>query len=137
MSDKQIEKGGPFLLNVPVYYEDTDFSGVVYHANYLKFFERAREEAIGQAQLVQLWEEAQLGFVVYKLDMQFSDGARFGDVLEIRSSWEMEGKYRMNWRQEVWRPGGTKTAVFANIQLVCINHNRTLRPIPLEWFEGK
>jgi len=124
--------GGPFLLKVPVYYEDTDFSGVVYHANYLKFFERAREEAITQAQLVNILEEAGLGFVVYKLDMQFADGAQFGETLEIRSSWELEGKYRMNWRQEAWRPGGVKTAVSANIQLVCIDHNRTLQPIPVE-----
>ena len=136
MTTKPIVTGGPFLWNVPVYYDDTDFSGVVYHANYLKFFERAREEAIGQARLVQLWEEAALSFVVYKLDMQFVDGARFGEMLEIRSTWELESKYRLNWRQEAWRPGGKKTAVSANIQLVCIDHNRTLRPIPMEWVAG-
>jgi acyl-CoA thioester hydrolase len=121
-----------YHLTVHVYYEDTDFSGVVYHANYLKFFERAREHTIGQERLVQLWDKVGIGFVVYKLDMQFSEGAKFGDVLDIRSSWELGGKYRMNWRQEAWRPGGKKAAVAANIQLVCINHDRQLQPIPIE-----
>lgn len=123
------------ILQVPVYYEDTDFSGVVYHANYLKFFERAREHAIGQRRLVQLWEEIGLGFVVYKLSMQFAEGAIFGDLLEIRSTWALEGKYRMNWRQEAWRPGGQKAAVSADIQLVCVDHDRKLQPIPIEWME--
>ncbi|MCP5096803.1 MAG: thioesterase [Chloroflexi bacterium] len=117
-------------FTVHIYYEDTDFSGLVYHANYLKYFERAREHALDQARLVRLVKEERLGFVVYKLDMQFAEGAEFGDALDIRSTWELEGVYRMNWRQEVWRPGGKKAAVVANIQLVCIDHDRQLKPIP-------
>ncbi|MCA9968576.1 MAG: YbgC/FadM family acyl-CoA thioesterase [Anaerolineales bacterium] len=118
-------------LPVHVYYEDTDFSGVVYHANYLKFFERAREHAIGPDRLVWLWDEHGLGFVVYQLEMKFDAGARFGELLDIRSSWEMNGKYRMVWQQAAWRPGGEKAAVSATIQLVCIDQARRLQPIPL------
>ena len=136
MTTKPKLSGGPYLFKVPVYYEDTDFSGLVYHANYLKFFERAREEAITQVRLVKIWDEAQLGFVVYQLDMKFNEGAMFGETLEIRSRWELDGAYRMNWRQEAWRPGGEKAAVTANILLVCINHSRTLQPIPVKWLEG-
>lgn len=125
-----------FHLQIPVYYEDTDFSGVVYHANYLKFFERAREHALSQELLVQLWETHQLSFVVYQLDIKFNDGARFGELLDIRSRYELEGKYRMVWHQEAWRPKGQKAAVAAAIQLVCITHDRQLEPIPMELLSG-
>ena len=124
--------GGRHHMAVRVYYEDTDFSGVVYHPNYLKFFERAREHALGQQKLVWLWETHQLGFVVYQLDMKFNEGARFADLLDIRSSYNLTGTFRMNWQQEAWRPDATKAAVTATIQLVCINHQRQLQPIPLQ-----
>ena len=56
---------------VHIYYEDTDLSGVVYHANYLKYFERAREHMLGRAKLVQLLEEEGKGFVVCKCSLTF------------------------------------------------------------------
>ena len=54
---------------VQIYYEDTDFSGVVYHPNFLKYFERAREHVIGADVLQTLWNQQGLGFAVYKSDM--------------------------------------------------------------------
>ncbi len=50
---------------VQIYYEDTDHSGLVYHANYLKYFERAREHMLGLAELRRLYDEDGVGFVVY------------------------------------------------------------------------
>ncbi len=123
-------KSQEYRFPVQIYYEDTDHSGVVYHANYLKYFERAREEAIGSERLVRLWEEEGLGFAVYKADMGFFEGARFGDTLEIRTRYEQDGDYRIIWHQEAWRPGGTKAAVTAVIELVCLDRNTKLRPLP-------
>ena len=68
-----------------IYYEDTDLSGVVYHANYLKYFERAREHLLGVDELVRLYYDDGIGFVVYKAELTFKDGARLGDSLEIRT----------------------------------------------------
>lgn len=119
-----------FRHSVQVYYEDTDFSGVVYHANYLKYFERAREEVIGPDELVRLWNEEGLGFAVYRADVSFNDGAEFGDELEIRSTFRKDSAYRQIWRQEAWRPGADKAAVSADIHLVCIDRNKKLTPIP-------
>jgi tol-pal system-associated acyl-CoA thioesterase len=124
MNEKQ------FHFTVRIYYEDTDHSGVVYHANYLKYFERAREHAIGPDELVRLWETEGLGFAVYKADMGFFEGARFGDELNIRTTVEKDGEYRTVWHQEAWRSGGKKPAVKAEIQLVCIDRNKKLRPLP-------
>ena len=52
-------------FSVQIYYEDTDHSGLVYHANYLKYFERAREHLLGTDELVRLLAEEGKGFVVY------------------------------------------------------------------------
>ena len=65
---------------VHIYYEDTDLSGVVYHANYLKYFERAREHMLGRAELVRLLDEDGVGFVVYKASLSFRKGARLGPI---------------------------------------------------------
>ncbi|MEE3327409.1 MAG: thioesterase family protein, partial [Myxococcota bacterium] len=64
---------------VRIYYEDTDVSGMVYHANYLKYFERAREHFIGPEELVRLFEEEDTAFVVYKAELTYKEGARLGD----------------------------------------------------------
>ncbi len=119
-----------YHLPVQVYYEDTDHSGVVYHANYLKYFERAREGVIGPAALVALWKERGLGFAVYKADINFLDGAEFGDTLDIVSTVRKDSDYRLVWQQEAWRPGATKAAVRAEIHLVCVDREKNLKPIP-------
>jgi acyl-CoA thioester hydrolase len=69
---------------IRVYYEDTDSLGVVYHANYLKFIERARSElffAIGQQP-----QSAAGYFVVRSMSMRFIKSAKLGDLLEIKTS---------------------------------------------------
>ncbi len=119
-----------YHLPVQVYYEDTDHSGVVYHANYLKYFERAREGVIGPAALVALWKEKGLGFAVYKADISFLDGAEFGDTLDIVSTVRKDSDYRLVWQQEAWRPGAAKAAVRAEIHLVCVDREKNLKPIP-------
>ena len=77
-----------------------------------------------------MWEEDGLGFVVYKVEMQFAEGAVFGDILDIRSRCVPEGPFRLNWHHEVWRPEGQKAAVKGIVQLVCVNKERRLVPIP-------
>ena len=123
-------KTEPYHFSVQIYYEDTDHSGVVYHANYLKYFERARENLIGTDALVKLWEEEGIGFSVYKAEMGFFDGATFGDRLDIRTTVEQDGKFRLVFQQEAWRPNGKKPAVTAVIEMVCLDMNRQLKPIP-------
>ena len=121
-------------FQVQVYYEDTDHSGVVYHANYLKYFERARENLIGTDALVKLWEEEGIGFSVYKVEMGFFDGAAFGNRLDIRTTVEQDGKYRLVFHQEAWRTDGKKPAVTAVIEMVCLDRDRKLKPIPQSAF---
>ncbi len=122
-----------FRHDVQIYYEDTDLSGVVYHANYLRYFERAREHIIGARRLVQLLEEG-VGFVVYKVQMTFKEGARLGDVIEIRSEYDRQSDYRVVFRQSVWR--GEKRLVDGEIEMVCVDPAGKLVPLPT-WSEGE
>ena len=103
---------------VQIYYEDTDHSGLVYHANYLKYFERAREHMLGVDELVRLAEEDGISFVVYKAELTFREGARHGDSLDIRSTVRLDGAYRALFDQQVWRPGGQRAMVEGLVQLV-------------------
>ncbi|SON49986.1 thioesterase family protein [Vibrio tapetis] len=115
---------------VQIYYEDTDHSGVVYHPNFLKYFERAREHVIDSDKLATLWNEHGLGFAVYKADMTFQEGVEFAEVCDIRSSVELEGKYKTLWRQEVWRPNAIRPAVIGEIEMVCLDKEKRLQPTP-------
>ena len=116
--------------NVQIYYEDTDHSGVVYHPNFLKYFERAREHIIDSERLDKLWRENGLGFAVYKANMIFQDGVQFAEVCDIRTRYKIDGKYKTLWHQEVWRPGASKAAVIGDIEMVCLDKEKRLQPIP-------
>lgn len=115
---------------VQIYYEDTDLSGVVYHANYLKYFERAREHLLGPDKLVELWENDGVGFVVYKCEMTFKEGAKLGDTLDIRTRVTMESAYRAIFDQKVYRQGSDKVMVEGIVQLVCVDAEQKLVAIP-------
>ncbi|MFZ9886986.1 MAG: YbgC/FadM family acyl-CoA thioesterase [Myxococcota bacterium] len=118
-------------FELQVYYEDTDFSGVVYHANYLRFFERAREHVLGPAELVRLWQEDQIGFVVYKAQLTYREGAMFGDTIEVHSDAVLDSEYRTTFTQKALRKRDQKLLVEGQIEMVCVDKNRRLVPLPL------
>lgn len=114
---------------VNVYYEDTDFTGVVYHSNYLKYFERAREHLFGVEQLMKLWEEG-VGFVVYRVEITYRGGAVYGDQLEIHTIPVIESSHRISFKQRIFRPYDQRYLVNAIIELVCVDHSRKLVRLP-------
>ena len=132
MSRYDIMWSDTFTLPVQIYYEDTDHSGVVYHPNFLKYFERAREHVIDSNRLAQLWNDKGLGFAVYKANMIFQEGVEFADVCEIRTKYKLDGKFKTVWHQEVWRPEGKRAAVIGEIEMICLDKNKQLQPIPEE-----
>ncbi len=79
--------GGRHLFPIRVYYEDTDFSGIVYHANYLRFIERARTEMLREKDLHQ--QEIHAGdalfFVVARMNIVFLRPARMDDLLIVET----------------------------------------------------
>ncbi|MDE2234058.1 MAG: tol-pal system-associated acyl-CoA thioesterase [Gammaproteobacteria bacterium] len=79
------EVSGTFTWPVRVYYEDTDFGGVVYHANYLKFLERGRSEWLRHLGFEQdkLREQLGIQFVVVGMQLEFHQPALFNHELEV------------------------------------------------------
>ncbi len=114
-----------FSLPVRVYYEDTDAGGVVYHANYLRFMERARTEwlrALGFEQ-DRLAQELGIVFVVASLDIQYRKPARFNDALSVTSSISTVGRVSILFKQEIWREGlnnSRELLTTASVKVVCV-----------------
>jgi acyl-CoA thioester hydrolase len=81
------EQTPPHLFSIRVYYEDTDFSGIVYHANYLRFIERARTEMLRDADLHQgeIHAGEQVFFVVARMGIEFLRPARMDDLLTVET----------------------------------------------------
>ena len=104
-----------------VYFEDTDSGGVVYHANYLKFMERARTEWLRTLGLDQtkLKQEDKLMFVVRKIDIQYKIPARFNDELIIETDCVKSTDYSIMLKQNILRDNQTITE--GNVEIVCIN----------------
>mgnify|MGYP001208090167 CR=1 FL=1 len=119
-----------FEHRVQIYYEDTDHSGVVYHSNYLKYFERARGHMLGTRELRRLWEEEGVGFVVYKAELTYKQGAVFGDEVAIRSTVELESAFRLVFRQDAWRASDETLLVQGSVQLVCVDRDKKLVRVP-------
>tara|TARA_Y100000768_G_scaffold83860_1_gene59929 strand:+ start:2344 stop:2742 length:399 start_codon:yes stop_codon:yes gene_type:complete len=89
--------------NLTVYYEDTDAQGVVYYANYLKFFERARTEYLRESgyEQMKLMQEGII-FVVRGVEMKLQKPARLDDALVIRSQLIKLGKVSFDFLQEAY-----------------------------------
>ncbi|MCK5819055.1 MAG: thioesterase [Psychromonas sp.] len=117
---------------VQIYYEDTDHSGVVYHANFLKYFERAREHVLGGDIINMLWQDKGCGFAVYKANMIFKEGVEFADICDIRTTFKLDGKFKTLWHHEVWRPNAVKPAVIGDIVMVYLDKKKQLKPMPSE-----
>lgn len=119
-----------FNWQVRVYYEDTDAGGIVFYANYLKFFERARTEwlrALGVQQQA-LLEADGTAFVVKNVTLDYHGAARLDDELVIRTSVEKLGRASVQFVQQAWR--GDLLLNTANVKVGCVD-TTTMRPRPL------
>jgi acyl-CoA thioester hydrolase len=127
-------RGGRHVMAVRVYYEDTDFTGIVYHANFLRFMERGRTNylrLLGADQRA-LFEEAErqapgFAFVVRSMSLEFLRPARMDDVLEIITEpVEVKGA-SITLAQRVTREG--EVLVEAQVRVAFVSGGRA-RPIP-------
>jgi acyl-CoA thioester hydrolase len=125
---------GMHVMPVRVYYEDTDFSGIVYHASYLRFMERGRTNylrLLGTDQRA-LFAEAQkeapgFAFVVRSMTIEFLAPARMSDLLEIETEPEDVKGASITLRQRV--TCGGDTLVEAHVRVAFVSEGRA-RPIP-------
>jgi acyl-CoA thioester hydrolase len=119
-----------FTWEVRVYYEDTDAGGIVYYANYLKFFERARTEwlrAIGVGQQVLLAEHDAM-FVVKTVSADYHAPAKLDDVLKLTLRIEKLGRASIVFVQEAWC--GTSLLNTARVKVGCVDSALRPRALP-------
>ena len=114
-----------------IYYHDTDCGGVVYYANYLKYFEEARTEFMAHAG-VELKELKARGvlFVVRNVRIDYKSPARYGDRLTIETSLKKARNVTLEFQQSIKRDD--LLLVEAVTQLVCIDRGFKPQPIPSE-----
>ncbi len=120
----------PHAFPVRVYYEDTDFSGVVYHASYLRFMERGRTEMLrarGVSQGTSLSAEPgdRFGFAVRAMTIDFRRPARMDDLLTIETQVVEIGGASMELAQRVTR--GDDLLVEATVRIACVVDGRPCR----------
>jgi len=122
-----------FTITVRVYYEDTDFSGVVYHARYLHFFERGRTEALrscGVSHTSLLARDEPLAFAVRRMTIDWLAPARIDDLLEVSTRFiEVKGA-RMLVVQEMRRQD--QIIARAEVEAACMNRLGRPRRLPQE-----
>ncbi|MEI7818257.1 MAG: YbgC/FadM family acyl-CoA thioesterase [Desulfuromonadales bacterium] len=120
-------------MDVRIYYEDTDAGGVVYHANYIKYMERARTEYF-RTHGISVMHLARNGFVfpVVKLEIDFKAPALHDDLLSVSTRPTRVGGSTVTLCQNVVRKNDGKLLVSGFITLACINPALKARRIPLE-----
>ncbi len=123
-------EGRDHLLPIRVYYEDTDFTGLVYHANYVRYLERGRSDflrltTVGHAALLDAAEPT--AFVVADLTLKFLKPARIDDALVVRTTYDAIKGPRLLISQTVERDG--EVLCRAQVTAVCIHlDGRPRRP---------
>jgi acyl-CoA thioester hydrolase len=127
-------RDGRHHMSVRVFYEDTDFSGIVYHANYLRFMERGRTNYLRLlgADHRALFEEAQaeapgFAFVVRSMQIEFLKPARMDDVLEVMTVTEEVKGASISVHQRITR--ADELLIEAHVRVAFVAGGRA-RPIP-------
>ena len=129
-------KGREHYYPIRVFYEDTDFSGVVYYANYLRFLERARSSyfrlaGIGHAELLE--REIPLAFVIRKINLDYKRSARIDDVLSVMTTYDTFKGARLMVTQRIYR--GEELILTADSEAACIDLEGRPKRAPKEMIE--
>jgi acyl-CoA thioester hydrolase len=136
--ENSISTNPAFRFAIRVYWEDTDAGGVVFYANYLKFFERARTEWLRSLNIGQqrLKDEAGAMFVVSATNVRYLSPARLDDTIEVTVVIKEAGRASITIDQEAWRDGQLLAA--GTIRIGCVDA-ATFRPrrIPISFADER
>jgi acyl-CoA thioester hydrolase len=115
---------------IKVYLEDTDALGIVYHANYLKYFERARTDYLElHGAGLKGAQDRGFRFVVHALSIQYHRSAVLGDRLEIATIIRQASSYRLAFEHRAFRAGEPEPLTSAKVDVVCIDTDGELAEI--------
>lgn len=118
-------------IEVKVYYEDTDALGVVYYANYMRYYERGRTECLAQlGKPIQSWNAEGFNFAVFKASLTYHKPARLGDICSVVTEMRLKSPFRMQVFQRIYR--SEELVNEAEVVLVCLDRDLELREFPEE-----
>ena len=117
-----------------VYYEDTDASGRVYHANYLKFLERSRTDLIYQTNYTheELLKKFDLIFVVKECSISFKKPAFFEDLIKVTSEIDQLNRVKIKFNQKIYRE--SDLLVQASVLVIPVNSSGKISKLPNELY---
>ncbi len=121
-----------FEFPVRVYYEDTDASGVAYHANYLRWFERGRTEWLRTLQLGQERMREELGtvFTVASMEIAYRRPARLDDLLQVQTTVASVRRASLVFEQRLMRTSDTELLASVAVKIGCVSF-ADFRPMPM------
>jgi len=122
-------------FDLKIYYEDVDCTGVVYHANYVKYLERARWEYF-EDRLMSILDYNERGywFMVHKIQMAFHSPAKLGDLLVVRTWIENASQYTVAAKQIIARKSASRDyLVTATVTFVVVDRDGRVLEIPPEF----
>ncbi len=121
------------MYKVKIYYKDTDAGGVVYYANYLRFFEAARTEFLLERGIdLSTWIERGIHFVVIHTELDYLSSARYGDVLQVETECTSVSGVRLDLINRAVREKDGETMVNGLTRLACIKEKGKPCRIPEE-----
>lgn len=132
-------KQAPFVWQIRVYYEDTDAGGVVYHSNYLNFFERARTEFLRARGIHQqdLRNQHNLIWVVLDIQVKFRQAAKLDDELQVTAEPSWVKGVRVGFRQRMTRVADGVEIATAELSVAML-HADSLKPARMPaWLESE
>ena len=126
------ERAGVFHLPIRVYLEDTDAGGIVYHARYLHFMERARTEWVRYHGIaLRAGLDDNISYVVQKLAIHYQQPARLDDNLWATAALVESGRVWMGFEQQVIRQQDQQVLATASVRVACVSlDSGKPRPLP-------
>lgn len=128
--------GPHHLFAVRVYYEDTDFSGIVYHGSYVRFLERARSDMLSRVGIDQrgAFESGDGAYAITQLNIKYKQAAKFDDALLIVSHAHKVTGARVFIAQNIYR--GTEHIIAAEIEAAFIHPSGRPARQPKSWVDA-
>jgi acyl-CoA thioester hydrolase len=123
-----------YRYELRVYYQDTDAGGIVYHANYLAFAERARTEALRAmgAPHAQMVAEHGVMFVVHRVNLHYQRPARLDEVIHVETEFRSLGGATVTLLQHFWRDSDSLAVLEVGLGCARVADGRATR-IPVAW----
>ncbi|MDH4226578.1 MAG: YbgC/FadM family acyl-CoA thioesterase [Deltaproteobacteria bacterium] len=121
------------IIPVRIYYEDTDTGGVVYYANYLKYFERGRTEYLREKgiELEELHKKG-IVFVVVRAEADYLSPAKYGDLLHVKTELKEKTGATITFSHEVTKAGSDAIVARGLVQLACVGEGGRPLRLPRE-----